>query len=93
MSIGIKLDNCRDVTIIDGGFSNLKTGIDISNSDDVQITGAKFLNVNTGVKARQVRGLKASNRTDDVSQANTSFRLSAIAQIVRWYIGYLNSKG
>jgi hypothetical protein len=93
VSIGIKVDNCKDVKIIDCGFSGLRTGIDVSDSDDVQITGARFLNVNAGVKARRVRGLKASNCTDDVSHTNTSFRLSAVAQIVRWYIEYLNGRG
>ena len=93
MSIGIKIDNCRGAKIIDCGFAGLRTGIDVSDSDDVQITGARFLNVNTGVKARRVRGLKASNCTDDTNQTNTSFRLSVGAKIVRWYIEYLNGRG
>ncbi|KKL03109.1 hypothetical protein SD53_01695 [Rheinheimera mesophila] len=93
MSTGIKIDNCRGAKIIDCGFSGLRTGIDVSDSDDIQITGARFLNVNTGVKARRVRGLKASNCTDDASQTNTSFSLSVGAKIVRWYIEYLNGRG
>ena len=93
VSIGIKIENCIGAKIIDCGFSGLRTGIDVSDSDDIQITGTRFLDVNTGVKAKRVRGLRASNCTDDTSQTNRSFRLSVGAKIVRWYLEYLDGRG
>lgn len=93
MPVGIKVEDCKDIKIINCGFSGLETGIDVSDSNDVDIAGARFLNVITGVKARRVRGLKASNCTDDDSYTSTSFRLSAAAQIVRWYTEYLRGRG
>ncbi len=82
-----------DVKITDCGLSGFSTGIDVSDSNDVQITDTRFLNVDTGIKAKRVRGLKASNCTDDASHKNISFRLSVGAKIVRWYIEYLKSRG
>ncbi|WP_155829375.1 hypothetical protein [Halomonas huangheensis] len=93
MSVGIKVEGGKEIKIIDCGFSGLETGIDVSDSVDVDIAGARFFNVNTGVKARRVRGLKASNCTDDDSYMSTSFRLSTAAQIVRWYTEYLRGRG
>lgn len=93
MPVGIKVEGCEEIKIIDCGFSDLETGIDVYDSNDVDIDGARFLNVNTGVKARRVRGLKASNCTDNNSYKSTSFRLSAAAQIVRWYTEYLRGRG
>ncbi|MCG9697542.1 hypothetical protein [Shewanella sp. Isolate11] len=93
MPVGIKIENCKDIKIIDCGFSGLQIGIDVSDSNEVNISGASFLNVNTGVRAKRVRGLKASNCTDDDSYTSTSFRLSAAAKIVRWYTEYLRGRG
>ncbi len=90
MTIGIKVNGCKDIKIIDCGFSGLETGIDVSDSDDVHVDGAKFQNVATGLKARRVRGLKASNSTDTT---NSDFRLIPTAQLVRWYIEYLKRRG
>lgn len=90
MSVGMKIESCKGVQIIDCGFSGFETGIDVADSDDVHISGGRFLNVNTGVKARRVRGLKASNCSD---YAGTSHRLAPTAQIVRWYIEHLRSRG
>lgn len=86
MAIGIKVNGCKGIKIIDCGFSGLEIGIDVSDSDDIHVDGAKFQNVATGLKAQRVKRLKALNSTDTT---NSDFRLIPIAQLVRWYIEHL----
>ncbi|MBM7454598.1 hypothetical protein HNR62_000427 [Oceanisphaera litoralis] len=90
MAVGIKVEGCKDIKIIDCGFSGLETGIDVSDSDDIHVDGADFQNVGTGLKARRVKGLKASSCTETTS---SDFRLTPAAKIVRWYTEYLNMRG
>lgn len=93
MTVGINIENCTDVRIIDGKFSGLATGININDSHDVHIDRAKFLNVNVGVRAKRVSGLKAYNCRDEVRYVSTQFQLSTVAQNVKWYIEYLRKRG
>ena len=83
MSVGIKIENSRDVRIIDCSFESLETGVDIAHSVDVSIDNTHLNNVGTGVKARKVKGLKASrcSETNDVR-----FKLSIISILVHNYI-------
>ena len=83
MSIGIKIENSKDIKIIGGEFSGLKTGIDVSHSEDVFVDNLRFKNVGTGVKAKNVKGLIASRCTDT---NESRFKLTIISMIVKNYI-------
>ncbi len=89
-AVGIKIENCKNGQITKCHFHELETGIDVSDSDHINVDGAVFDNVGTGLKARNVRGLKASNCTD---MQKIALKLTPAAQLVLWYIGILRNGG
>lgn len=82
MVAGIGIRGSSRVKVIGAKIYGFDVGIDVSDSSDIEVSDANFKDVETGLKARRVRGLKASGCTDTDAD-RSKFRLTAVAKFVR----------
>lgn len=89
--VGIRIEGCSSIEIINCGFEGLDIGIDASDSADLLIDGARFNNVKTPVKGRRITRLVARNNIDH-SAHHKPARLTPTANAVRLYISTLRNR-